>query len=158
MIEKALFVAFESAFGGGLRLAVQGRGLAGDVRDFERRFKVQVNDLERLSVGVVDADLLRCQGMLDDLDLDAFVRQRARDIETERFQVAREHLHGGDAARLDGSDEIGSVRERKIRAAPKPEALRVSEIVHRRRAGCRDIDDARLGQGMLQAKSRASLL
>ena len=72
------------------------------------------------------------QRVLDDLDLDAFVGQRARDIEAERFQIARQHFHGGDAAGFDGRDKIGAVGKRKIRAAPKAEALRIGEIVHGR--------------------------
>ena len=109
-------------------------------------------------IGVVDADLFGRQLVLDDLDLDAFVRERPRDIEAERFQIARQHFHGGDAARLDGGDKIGAVREGKIRAAPKAEALRIGEIVHGRGAGRRDIDDARLRQRMLKAQARAALL
>ena len=75
---------------------------------FERRFEILVNDLKGFRIGVVDADLLRRERVLDDLDLDALVRQRARDIEAERFQIARQHFHGGDAARLDGRDKIGA--------------------------------------------------
>ena len=158
VIEEALLVAFEGAFGGGFRLAVQRAAFAGDVDGLERRFEVGVNDLEGLGIGVIDADLFGRQLVLDDLDLDAFVRERPRDIEAERFQIARQHFHGGDAARLDGGDKIGAVREGKIRAAPKAETLRIGEIVHGRGAGRRDIDDARLRQRMLKPQARAALL
>ena len=96
--------------------------------------------------------------MFDDLDLDALIRQRARDIEPERFQIARQHLHGGDAARLDGGDKIGAVREGKIRAAPKPKALRIGKVLYAGGARRRDIDDRAPAESMLQSQSGPALL
>jgi uncharacterized protein with HEPN domain len=89
---------------------------------------------------------------------DAFVRQRPRDIEAERFQIARQNFHGGDAARLDGGDKIGAVREGKIRAAPKAETLCIGEIMHAGSTRGRDIDDARLRQRVLKPQACAALL
>ena len=48
VIEKALLVALEGAFGGGLGLSVQRAAFARDVDGLERRFEVGVNDLEGL--------------------------------------------------------------------------------------------------------------
>ena len=98
-----------------------------------------MNDLERARIGVVDARLLRCQRMLDDLVLDAIVRQRAGGVEAERAQVAREHLHRRDAAGLDCGDELGARREREVLAAPEAEALYVGEVLDGRGAGRRDV-------------------
>ena len=158
MIEKALLIAFERAFGGGLRLAVQRAAFAGDVDRLERGFEVGMNDLEGERVRIVDADLFGREFVLDNLDLDAFVRQRPRDIEAKRLQIARKHFHGGNAARFDGGDKIGAIGKRKIRTSPKSEALRIGEIVHARGPRRRDIDDARLRQGMLKAQTCAALL
>ena len=68
-----------------------------------------------------------CSGgqlVLDELVFDALVRERARGIEAERLEIARQHLHGGDAARLHRRDELGAGGERKIPAAPEAEPLR----------------------------------
>ena len=125
---------------------------------FSAVLQILVDDLEGPGIGVVDADLLGRQRVLDDLDLDALVGQRARDIEPKRFEVARQHFHGGDAARLDGRDKIRPVGEGEVRAAPKAQALRVGEIVHRRGARRGDVDDAGLGERVLQAQPGAALL
>src|SRR3546814_3867002 len=79
--------------------------------------------------------------MFEKLIFDPVERQRARRIETKRLQVAGEHLHRRDAALLDRGDEFAARRERKIGPAPKTEALRISEVLHGRRAGGRHIND-----------------
>ena len=56
--------------------------------------------------------------MLDQLVFDTFVGERTRRVETERLQIARQHLHGRDAAVLDCLDKLGAGREREILAAP----------------------------------------
>ena len=102
-----------------------------------------------------------CSGrerMLQNIDLDAFVREGARGIEAKRFQIAGQHLHGGNAAGLDRLHEIRPCRKRKIRAAPQPKPLRIAEILHRGGAGRRDVDNAGLRQGMLKAQSGKALL
>ena len=96
--------------------------------------------------------------MLDQFIFDAFVGQRAGRIEAERLQIARQHFHRRDAARFDCLDELAARRERKVLAAPQPEALGVGEIMNRGGAGRRDIDDARVRQRMLQPKPGAALL
>jgi hypothetical protein len=73
VIEKALLVAFERAFGCRLRLSVQRAALARDVDGLERGFEISMDDLEGLRIGVVDADLFGRKLVLDDLDLDALV-------------------------------------------------------------------------------------
>src|SRR3546814_1598138 len=44
--------------------------------------------LERAGIGVIDAGLLGCQPVFDDLIFDPFVGQRASGIEAELFEVA----------------------------------------------------------------------
>ena len=117
-----------------------------------------MDDLERAGIGVVDADLLRRQLVLDKLVFDALVGQRARRVEAERLEIARQHLHGRDAALLDRLDELGPRGEREVVAAPEAEALGIGEIVHRGGAGRRDIDDAGIRQGVLEPQARAPLL
>ena len=158
MAEEALLGALEGRPRGGLGLRVQRAGLAGDVGGLHRRVEIVVDDRERAGIGVVDADLLGRELMLDQLVFDALVGERARRIETERLEIARQHLHRRDAAGLDRLDELGAGGEREILAAPEAEPLGVGEIVDRGGAGRRDIDDAGVRQGMLEAQARAALL
>ena len=102
-----------------------------------------------------------CSGVscvLEQLVFDAVKGERAGGVEAERLEVARQHLHRRDAAGLDRLDELGAGGEREIFAAPEAEPLGIGEIVDRRGAGRRDIDDARVRQGMLQAQARPALL
>ena len=158
VIEEALLGALEGRAGGRLGLAVQRPGLAGDVGGLQRGVQVVVDDLEGAGIGVVDADLLGRELVLDQLVFDALVGERAGRIEAERLEVAGEHLHGGDAAGLDRLDELGAGGERKIRAAPQAEPLRIGEIVHRGGAGRRDVEHAGVRQRVLQAQAGAALL
>ena len=105
-----------------------------------------MDDAERAGIGVVDADLLVAQLMFEHVIFDAFIAQRPRGIEAERLHVARQHLHGGDPARLDRLDEFAAGGEGKILAAPQAEPLGIGEIMHGRGAGRRDIDDAGVGK------------
>ena len=158
MIEEALLGAFEGRARGRLGLAVQRPGLAGDIGGLERRIQVVVDDLERGGIGVVDANLLGRELMLDQLVFDPLEGQRAGCVEAECLEVACEHLHRGDAAGLDRFDKLGTGGEREIRTAPQAEPLGVGEIVDRRRASGRDVEDARARQGVLQAQARTALL
>ena len=126
-----------------LRFSV--RGIAGDVGRLERGGEVVVDDLEGVGIGIVDADLLVGQFVLEQVVFDAVIGERTRRIEAERFEVAGEHLHRRDAAVLDRRDELGTVGEGKILAAPDAEALRIGKVLDRGRAGGRDIDDAGVG-------------
>ena len=117
-----------------------------------------MNDRERAGIGIVDADLLGRELVLDQLVFDALVGERAGGIEAERLEVARQHLHRRDAAVLDRLDELGARREREILAAPEAEALGVGEIVDRGRAGRGDVDHAGVRQGVLEPQARAPLL
>ena len=92
------------------------------------------------------------------LIFDAFIGERPRGIEAERLHVARQHLHGGDPARLDRLDEFRARGEGKILAAPKAEPLGIGEIMNGGGARRRDIDDAGVGQGVLEAQPGAALL
>jgi hypothetical protein len=108
-----------------------------------------VDHLEGTGIGIVDAALLGCQRMLDQLVLDALVGERACRVESEALKIARQHLHRRHAAGLDRLDELGPRYEWKICAAPQSEALSVGEVVHRRGAGSRYIDYACVGQHVL---------
>ena len=111
-----------------------------------------MDDAERARIGVVDARLLGREPVLDELVCDALIGERARGVEAERLEIAGQHLHGGDAAAFDRFDELGARREGKIRPAPQAETLRIGEIVDRGGAGRRDIEHARIGKRVLQAK------
>ena len=115
-------------------------------------------DREGLGISVVDAGLLRRQRVLDQLIFHAVKGERAGGVEAERPQVPRQHLHRCHAASLDGLDELGSGRERKILAAPEAETLRIGEVMNGGRAGRRDIDHTGVRQGVLEAKPGATLL
>ena len=159
MVEEALLVGFESRARGALGVAVIGSAaLAGDVRGFQRCGQIIVNDLEGAGVSVIDADLLRRELVLQHLDLDPGVGQRARRIEAERLEIARQHLHGGDAASLHRRNKVLPRREGHVGRAPEPQARGVGEIGDGRRPGRRDIEDASVGQGVLQPQARPALL
>jgi hypothetical protein len=84
----------------------------------QRRGQVVVNDLEGAGVGVVDAALLGRKCVLDQLVLHALVGERTGRVETEALEIARQHLHRGHAAGLDGLHELAARGEGEIRAAP----------------------------------------
>jgi hypothetical protein len=113
---------------------------------------------EGAGIGVVDADLLGRQLMLDQLVFHAVEGQRAGGVEAERAQVAGQHLHRRDAAGLDRLDELGARGEGEVLAAPEPEPLRIGEIVDGGRAGGGDVNDAGVRKRMLEAQAGAALL
>jgi len=159
MIEEALLVRFEGRARRGLGVAVVGAAVAAaDVGGLQRLVQVLVNDLEGVGIGVVDTDLFRGQLVLDDLVFDPLERQGAGGVEAERLEIAGEHLHGGDAAFFHGRDKIGAGRERKITGAPEAEPRGIGEVLHRRGARRRDIEDAGVMQRVLQAQSGLALL
>ena len=158
MPEEPLLRALERGIGGGLGVAVERRVPLDDAGGLERRLDVRVDDLERARVGVVDAPLLRRQGMLEDVHLHAVVAQSAGLVEPEGLQVPRDHLHRGDPARLHRGDEVRAGLERGLARAPQAQAPRVRKARHRRGTGRRDVGDARVGKGVLEAKPRAALL
>ena len=159
MVEESLLVRFKGRARRGLGIPVVGAAVgAGDVGGFQRRIQVLVDDLKGVGIGVVDADLLRRQPMLDDLVFDALERQRARGVEAERLQIAGQHLHRGDAAAFHCRDKIGARRKRKITGAPEAEPCRIGKVLDRRGAGRRDVEDARVMQCVLQAQSGLALL
>ena len=86
------------------------------------------------------------------------IAERPRGVEAERLEVAGEHFHRRDAAGLDRRDKFRARGEGKIRAAPEAEALGIGEVLHAGGPRRRDIDDARIGQRVLEPEARASLL
>ena len=135
MVEETLLGALEGRPRGGLGLRVQRARFAGDVGRFQRGVEIVVDDAERARIGVVDADLLVGEPVLDQLIFDALVAERSRGIEAERLHVARQDLHRSDTAGLDRLDELGPRGEGEVLAAPEAEALGVGEIVDGGRAG-----------------------
>src|SRR5882724_2885421 len=158
MAEEALLGALEGGTRGGLCLRVERTSLAGDVRRPHGRIKVVVDDRERAGIGVVDANLFGRELVFEQFVFDALIGERAGRVEAERLEIARQHLHCGDAALLDRLDKFGTRGKREVLAAPETEALGISEIVYRGGARRRDIDHAGIRQGMLEPKPRASLL
>ncbi len=96
--------------------------------------------------------------MLEEVIFHAIIGERTRCIETERFEIAGEHFHRRDTAILDRGDKFGAVGERKILAAPDAETLRVGQVLDRGRTGRGDVDDARVGKGVLQPQARPAML
>ena len=158
MAEEALLGALESRAGGGLGLPVQRASGAGDIGRLHRCIQMVMDDSEGTGISVVDAGLLRHQRVLDQFVFHAIEGERAGGVEAERAQVAGQHLHRRDAAGLDRLDELGASAERKVLAAPQAEPLGVGEVVDRRGAGRRDIDDAGVRQRVLEPQTRAALL
>ena len=156
--EEALLGGFKGGTRRGLGLRVQRSRRAGDAGRLHRSVEMVMDDAESAGIGVVDGDLLVGELMLDELVLDAFIGQRAGGIEAERLQVAGQDFHGGDPAGLDRLDEFGAGGEGEILAAPQAEALRVSQVLDLGRAGGGDVDDAGLGQSVLQPQACAALL
>ena len=112
MIEEALLVALEGRTRGGLGISVIGlAALAGDVGGFQRRGQIIVDDLEGARISVIDAGLLLREPVLQHLDLDACIGQRPRRIEAKSLEIARQHFHRGDPARLHRRDEVLARRE-----------------------------------------------
>src|SRR5579885_1903152 len=85
-----------------------------------------LNDRERAGIGIIDADLLGREPVLDELIFDALVGERACRIKSERLEVARQHLHCRNPAVLDRLHKLGAGGEWEILAAPQAEALGVS--------------------------------
>src|SRR3546814_10820919 len=80
------------------------------------------------------------------------------DLETERLEVARNHLHRRDAARLHGGDEVGARSEGEVAGAPEAKPGGIGEVAHRGGAGRGDVDDAGVGQRILQPQACPPLL
>ncbi len=92
------------------------------------------------------------------LVFDPRIGKRAREIEPERLQVARDHLHGGNTPGLHRGDKLGPRHEGEITSAPETEAGSIGEIADDRRPGGRYVEDARIGNRVLQREARKALL
>ena len=73
MREEPLLGRLEGRARRRLRLRIEGAALAGDVGSLQGGVEVVVNDLETAGIGVVDADLLGRERVLDQLVFDALV-------------------------------------------------------------------------------------
>jgi hypothetical protein len=109
-------------------------------------------------VGVVETPLLIGELVLDELVFNAVERKGTGGVKPERAKIAGENFHRRGAAVFDRLYEFGACGEGKVVAAPQAEALGIGEIVDSGRARRRDVDHARVSQGVLQAEACASLL
>ena len=114
--------------------------------------------LKRVRVGVVDAGLFGGEGVFEDIDFDPVIGERAGLVEAERLEVAGDHFHRRNAARFHGGDEVGALLERGLARAPQAQALGVGETGDGGGAGGGDIEDARIGERVLEAQARPALL
>ena len=156
--EEALLRLLEGAHRGGLGARGEGVAVLDHAARLEGGVEVLVDDAEGARVLVPDVPLRVGERMLEDVDFDAVVGERAGLVEAERLQVAGDDLHGRDAAALHGADEVEAVGEGRGVAAPQAQAGRVGEAVHGRGAGGAGVEDAGVGQGVLQAQAGESLL
>ena len=158
MAEEALLGAFEGRERGRLGVLVQHVLALDDAGRLQCLLDVGVDHLERIGIGVVDAPLLRRERVFEDVDLDPVVGERAGLVEAERLQIARDHLHRGDAARLHGGDEVGAFLEWRLAGGPDAEPAGIGQSRKRRCAGRGDIGDARIRQRVLETQAGAALL
>ena len=158
MAEESLLGLFESGVGGRFGRRVQGFAVAHDAGGAERFVDVAVNDPEGAGVAVPDIALGRRQAVFEDVDFDAAVRQRARLVEAEGFEIPRDDFHRGDPAPLHGGDEVGAVRESGGAAAPESEARRVGEPAYGAGSGRGRVENAGVRQGVPQPQAREPLL
>ena len=156
--EEALLGSLEGADCGGFRVLVEGVFPVDDAGRLQGVLEVGVDDLEGVGIGVVDAPLLVRERVLQDVDLDAVVGERAGLVETQCLEVARHHLHRGHPAGLHGGDEGGAGLEGGLAGGPEPEAPRIGEAGDGGGAGSRDVEDAGVRQRVLQPEAGASLL
>ena len=119
MAEEALLGALESGERGGLGVAVESAVPLHDASRLQGVLDVGVDDLEGSGVGIVDAPLLVRERVLQDVDLDPVIGERAGLVEAEGLQVARHHFHRRDPARLHGGDEVGAGSRRRSRRMPR---------------------------------------
>ena len=158
MAEEALLGALEGRERGRLGVPVQRVLAVDDSGGLQRLLDVPVDDLEGAGIGVVDAPLFRRQRVFEGLDLDAVIGERPGLVEAEGLEVARDHLHRGDAAGFHGGDKFDAGLERRLAGGPEPEPAGIGEAGDGGGAGGRDIGDARIGQRILKPQAGAALL
>ena len=158
MAEEALLGALEGRHCGRLGVPVQRVLAVDDSGGLQGLLDVPVDDLEGAGIGVVDAPLLGGERVFEDLDLDAVIGERPGLVEAEGLEVARDHLHRGDAAGLHRGDEFDPGLERRLAGGPEPEPAGIGEAGDGGGAGGRDIGDARIGQRILKPQAGAALL
>ena len=160
MVEEALFRAFEAGLGRG----ACGRriGLARGVVDAGRRqrgFEIVVDGAKRSSVGVIDLDLGRSERVFEHVILHPIKTEGTRRVEPERLEIARDHLHGSDTARLHRRNEALAAWEGVFGALPpEPQPRGIGQVVHARGTRGRDVEDASAGCCQLQPQAREALL
>ena len=108
MIEEALLRAFEAGSRSCLGSAVERAAfeIVDHVGELEGLFHILVNDGPGIGIGVVDADLMFSQIVLEDLVFNAREAERPRLIEPQRLEIARDEFHCGNSARSYLADEL----------------------------------------------------
>ncbi len=119
---------------------------------------VLLDDLEGAGIRVADAPLGVAERVLQDVDLDAVVGKRASLVEPEGLQVARDVLQCRDPARLHRGDELDARVERGLPGGPQAEPAGIREARNSGGAGRGHVGDARIGELVLEARTRAALL
>ena len=150
MAEESLLGALEGGQGCRLGVPVQRVLAVHDAGGLERLLDVPVDDLEGAGIGVVDAPLFRRQLVFEDLDLDPVIGERPGLVEAEGLEVARDHLHGGNAAGFHRGDEFDAGLERGLAGGPETEPAGVGEAGDGGGAGGGHIGDARVRQRVLE--------
>lgn len=117
-----------------------------------------MDDLLGVGELIIHAVLVRRELVHEKIDHYALVSKRARGVETEGFEIPRHHLHRRDAAFVHGRHEFLVGVERHVVGSPEAETLRVGEVFHRGGADGADVDDARIGNGILEAEAHQPLL
>ena len=156
--EEALLGALEGRQRGRLRVPVEGRLAVDDAGRLQGLLDIGVDDLEGAGIGVVDAPLLVRERVLQDVDLDPVVGERPGLVETEGLEVARHHFHRRYPAGFHGGHEGGAGLERGLARCPEPEAPCIGEAGHRGGAGGGYVENAGVGQGVLQPQTGTALL
>ena len=156
--EEALLRTLEGRQRGRLRVPVEGRLAVDDTGGLQGLLYVGVDDLEGPGISIVDAPLLRRERVLQDVDLDPVVGKRPGLVKTEGLEVARHHFHRRYPAGFHGRHERGAGLERGLARCPETEASGIGEAGHRGRSSGRYVEDAGVGQGVLQPQTRTALL
>jgi len=160
MVEETLFRALEARLG--RRACGRGIGLPRGIVDAgcsQCCLEIVVDRAERLTVCVVDLDLGRGERVFQHVIFHAIEAEGTGRVEPERLEIARDHLHGSNAARLHGRDETLATWEGVFGAlSPETETRGIGEVVHARGTRGRDVEDAGTGCCQLQPQARKALL
>ena len=156
--EEPLLAAFERRHDGRGGQAGLGLAVLGHANRLQRGAQVLVDQLVGVGPGVPDGDVVLRERMTQGLVFDAVERQRAGDVEAHGLQLARDQLHHRHAAGLDRVHEGVAGGEGRFRPAPEAQPRGIGQVLRRRGAGRRDVEDPGAGQAVLQGQPGHALL